>query len=100
MCDSYSERRGRLITIPPFAKNSPASVTNAKEASLKVNGPRLFNLLPRDIRDMSGSVDSFKNALDNWLMNIPDQPTIQGRQRAAATNSLRDQVTYAAEANN
>ena len=37
-------------------------------------------------------VDTFKSGLDAWLGTVPDQPTIPGRQRAAATNSLLDQV--------
>ena len=37
-------------------------------------------------------VDTFKKGLDVWLGTVPDQPTIQGRLRAAATNSLLDQV--------
>ena len=38
------------------------------------------------------TVDTFKALLDAWLSTIPDQPTIPGRQRAALTNSLIDQV--------
>ena len=52
-----------------------------------------FNLIPRDLRDTNtGTVDQFKFRLDYWLATVPDQPTIQGRQRAASTNSLLDQV--------
>ena len=76
-----------------MASKSPTSVRRARESSLQVKGARLFNLVPRDLRDMTGvSVDSFKSRLDSWLTTIPDQPTISGRQRAALTNSLIDQV--------
>ena len=37
-------------------------------------------------------VETFKSRLDAWLGTVPDQPTVPGRQRAAATNSLLDQV--------
>ena len=88
-----SERRGTVVTVPPMASSSPASVRRAREASLQVKGARLFNLVPRDLRDMSGvTVDTFKSGLDVWLKNIPDQPTIPGRQRGALSNSLIDQV--------
>ena len=71
------------------------AVRQAKEASLCVHGAKLFNLLPRHLRDIStGTVDQFKNQLDSWLQTIPDQPTVPGRQRAAMTNSLIDQVLY------
>ena len=76
-----------------MATTSPASVRRAREASLKVKGARLFNLVPKEIRNLSGvSADRFKSQLDSWLTQIPDQPTIPGRQRAALTNSLIDQV--------
>ena len=88
-----SERRGMLVAVPPMAIHSPAAVRNARETSLQVKGARLFNLVPKDMRDMTGvSVDTFKYGLDAWLTKIPDQPTIPGRQRAALTNSLIDQV--------
>ena len=58
-----------------------------------MKGARLFNLVPRDLRDIKAvSVETFRTGLDAWLANIPDQPTIPGRQRAALTNSLIDQV--------
>ena len=38
------------------------------------------------------SVDKFKSDLDKFLAGVPDQPTCPGRQRAAATNSLIDQL--------
>ena len=50
-------------------------------------------MLSKDMRDIQGgTVDTFKTSLDSWLSQVPDQPTIAGRQRAAATNSLIDQV--------
>ena len=89
----HSERRGLCVSVPPMATTSPASVRRAREASLKIKGARLFNLVPKEIRNLSGvSADRFKSQLDSWLTQIPDQPTIPGRQRAALTNSLIDQV--------
>ena len=86
-------RRGRLAVVPPFNTNAPAAVRRANEASIRVKGARLFNLMPRDLRSMSDvTVDSFKSALDLWLSGIPDEPTTPGRKRAAPTNSLLDQV--------
>ena len=86
-------RRGRLAVVhSPAPNDAPAAVRKAREASLQVKGPRLFNLIPSELRGMDGSVDQFKAGLDSWLSNIPDQPTIGGRQRAAQTNSLLDQV--------
>ena len=90
-----SPRRGRLLHVAQYHRQAPAAVRQAKEASLLVQGARLFNLLPRHIRDVStGSVDQFKSQLDSWLENVPDQPSIPGAQRAASSNSLIDQAAY------
>ena len=86
-------RRGRLAVVPsPSPCTAPARVKNAREASFKVKGSRLFNLIPMELRGMDGSLAKFKAGLDSWLSSIPDQPTIRDRQRAAQTNSLLDQV--------
>ena len=58
-----------------------------------MKGARLYNIMPLHLRNMTGvSVEVFKAALDSWLGSIPDQPITNGRQRAALTNSLLDQV--------
>ena len=65
------------------------------ESSLQVKGAKLFNCIPRDLRDtVTGTSDQFKVKLDAWLSTIPDQPTIPGRPRAATSNSLLDQIIY------
>ena len=70
---------------------------NAVEASMQVNGAKLFNLLPHHLHDQeTGTIASFKLELDKWLETIPDQPYIPDRQRAAASNSLLDQAAYQA----
>ena len=90
-----NERRGRLMQLAPLNNASPAAVKRAREASLQVKGAKLFNCIPRALRDtFTGTTEQFKAGLDKWLADIPDQPTIPGRQRAAATNSLLEQVQY------
>ena len=88
-----SDRRGLLALVPPLETNTPAAVRRARECTVKVKGARIFNLIPKDLRNLDEvSVDSFKAGLDSWLKCIPDQPTVPGRQRAALSNSLIDQV--------
>ena len=90
-----SDRRGRQMVLPPLQTKSPALVKKARESSFQVKGARLFNCIPRDLRDTAtGTIDQFKAKLDSWLATIPDQPTIPGRQRAATSNSLLDQHAY------
>ena len=91
-----SPRRGREMQVSPMVNRGPASLRNAKEASLKVRGAQLFNVIPRALRDIAtGTAEQFKLELDTWLSTIPDQPTIPSRQRAAGSNSLLDQVPVA-----
>ena len=88
-----SARRGRLMVLAPLCNQAPAAVKNARESSLQVKGAKLFNSIPRELRDtFTGTTDSFKARLDEWLSTIPDQPTVPGRQRAAGSNSILDQV--------
>ena len=59
--------------------------------------PRSFNFLPPDIRSMTGcSIDMFKKSVDDFLASVPDQPTVSGPTRAAASNSLIDQLAMQA----
>ena len=87
----FNARRGRVAVVHPSAPHlSSPAVKKAREASLPVRGARLFNLIPKELMDLSGTVDQFKAGLDLWLETIPDQPTVNGRHRAANTNSLID----------
>ena len=81
------------MVLAPLCNQAPSAVRKARESSLQVRGARLFNCIPREIRDtVTGTPDMFKAKLDEWLSTIPDQPTVPGRQRAAANNSLLEQV--------
>ena len=92
---AQNDRRGRLMQLAPLCHAAPAAVKKAKESSLQVKGAQLFNCIPRELRDtFTGTAEQFKAGLDKWLADVPDQPTIPGRQRAAVTNSLLDQVQY------
>ena len=90
---SFSPRRGWSAIPKPVVLTSPACVRRAKESSVAVKGAALFNLCPRGLRDLlSEHQDMFKGNLDAWLHDIPDQPTVPGLSRAAASNSLLHQV--------
>ena len=94
---SHSERRGRLVIVPPL-KGSP-SIRKLREQSFQVNGPKLFNCLPPSIRNISKvTIDEFKEQLDQFLANVPDEPNVDGLTPAACdlfsaapSNSIRDQ---------
>ena len=73
-----TEGEGWLFLTWYVPRKACASVKSARESSLAVKGARIFNLLPAWIRTLND-------------VSI-DQPTCPGRQRAAASNSLLDQL--------
>ena len=83
---SILNRTGRKV-VPA------AVVKQARAGSLAVKCAQLFNAMPASIRNSEhGDVLMFKNHLDIYLQNIPDQPTVAGLVRGAQTNSLLHQV--------
>ena len=60
----YSQRRGRCCKVPSLNNKASALVRTQKEHSFSVFGPKLFNMMPKNIRDFDGSLDSFKKKLD------------------------------------
>ena len=89
----WSDRRGRFAIPNTIVSNAPTKVKQARERSLGVHGARLFNMLPKSLRNEdSGDFPLFKNHLDIFLAMVPDQPTTSGLARQAASNSLLDQV--------
>ena len=66
--------------------------------SFVVKTGRLFNVMPKEIRDLTGvSLGVFKGKLDDWLGTVPDTPKLNGYAGmvAAGSNSLIDQARYA-----
>ena len=84
-------RRGRECEVAEIVKS--AAVRRTRENSLSVKGAKMFNLLPPGIRNItSDKVHHFKTKLDDFLKDIPDQPTVAGEMRAAETNCLLHQI--------
>ena len=76
----------------PLVRGAPVELRQARERSPSVRGARIFNLLPTSICNEEGDFELFKNHLDIFLSEVPDQPTTPGLARGVATNSLLDQV--------
>ena len=90
---SCSSRTGRKAVPTAIPQSAAAAVRQARAGTLAVRGVQLFNAMPASIRNSDhGDVLMFKNHLDIYLQNIPDQPTVAGLGRAAQTNSLLHQV--------
>ena len=72
---SQNDTSGLLFKEPYFKKFDK----NIRENSFHFDGTRLYNSLPRVIRDnISASKDEWKKILDDHLSNIPDNPAIDG----------------------
>ena len=74
----YSQRRGRFCRVPSLNTRATAHMRTLKENSFSVNGPRLFNMMPRGLRDHVTSLCSFKRKLDNFLATVVDDPMVVG----------------------
>ena len=91
----HSIRNGRTCKKFQLPSGSCKQKTQ-QHNSLSRFGSRLFNILPQNIRDFSGSVESFKSRLDKYLLNLPDEPNVPGYKAsiAASSNSIIDQIQY------
>ena len=69
-------RLGRKCLIPSLKPNGRRAVQTLREQSFQVNGARLFNCLPKKLRDIRFYQDDFKSELDNYLSTVPDQPCV------------------------
>ena len=69
-----NERLGRKVKIPKLARGGRQAVQTLREQSFQIHGARLFNCLPKKIRNMKLHQEEFKEALDKYLGQIPDQP--------------------------
>ena len=69
-----NERLGRKCKVPKLARNGKRAIQTLREQGFQVNGARLFNSLPKELRNMKGNQDDFKEELDKFLCTIPDQP--------------------------
>ena len=96
---NQDSRRGRFCDIPPISRSASARVKSLREGTLQVQGARLFNSLPAKIRNLNKCSEAeFKEALDDYLTRIPDEPMVGGLLPRALSlvtgnysNSLVDQ---------
>ena len=95
--ETTSERRGREVKIDN-AKGSD-KIKTIREGSFKIHGNRLFNSLPKHIRNLTKvSNDEFKVSMDQYLQSLHDEPKFPGyvpsacnQVNANPSNSIIDQ---------
>ena len=91
-------RRGRVCEVPPL--QGPPAVRALRTQSFQVSGPRLWNCMPKNIHNKTNcSQEEFKEFLDAFLTEVPDEPRATGCLPGAcdphtgrATNTLQHQA--------
>ena len=53
-------------------------VQNLRRQSFQVAGPKLWNCLPKNVRNFRGTQEDFKQILDQFLSKVPDEPKANG----------------------
>ena len=93
-------RVGRVCVIPPTSTSTTNKLQRLREGSFCVNGPRLFNAMPSDLRNLTGVTQVvFKNKLDKFLWTVADEPLVRGytARRRAESNSLQHMIRVTQE---
>ena len=80
-------RGGLKFPIPPLT-GKLSRVKSLRETSFLVQGPRLFNSLPRSIREFIGSREAAKTNLKYWAKDVPDIPVLQGQPNPLSPRDL------------
>jgi len=84
----YRERLGWRARLPKFVSRARQSSKTLYDASFAVNGPKLWNILPKEVTSQD-KLETFKIHLGKFLDNIPDRPLTTGYSSANA-NSILD----------
>ena len=84
----YNPRTGRKCSYSLPQRTGGMAWQTKHFNSFVARGPRLFNMLPPAIRNISNtSVAVFKNNLDKFLASLPDKPVLSG-YASTCDNSL------------
>ena len=72
---SDNSRRGLECVIPVL--KGPKGVQALREKSFQIHGAKLFNALPKNLRNSNvNNIEDFKSLLDKYLESIPDEPKV------------------------
>ena len=88
----FNENRGSRNGI---SCKIPKHTIRQREESFLVKGPKLFNNLPKEIKEFpikypnsqEQSIDAFKGELDKFLSKIPDEPNMGGEYTKRMTGT-------------
>lgn len=78
----------------------PFSYSKTREASFTNHAPKLFNVLPKQLRnETKAPLAKFKSMVDNFLKLVPDEPQLPNYTicRRAESNSIIHMVEHITE---
>lgn len=74
----YSNKRlGIKVKIPKIDYNVPKYASSLMECSFRINGAKLWNLLPAEV-NLQHALDAFKVKLQTFMKKFPDKPPVYG----------------------
>ena len=86
-------RHGTQCVIQYQTNINPAQ--SLQENAITVFGPRLYNSLPKYLRDIkSVKTEKFKFEIDKFLDTIPEQPKMPNYVTASGSNSILEKLTH------
>ena len=74
---TFSDRLGIKAKVPSLPRNSARSVKSLYEKSFTIKGPKLWNILPKEVNQQT-ELQSFKVSLSKFLTAFPDTPPVAG----------------------
>ena len=78
-----------LMTLPTVLNSTPRNIQKIRDSSLTVHGAKLFNCLPKDLRNSTNCcVLEFKSKLDRFLSGIQMNHVSLG----TLTNAVQSQI--------
>ena len=90
----WHPRHGRKCIVPIIRRSG---YTDIIASTLPVHGVKLFNVMPKKLRNLTGcSKETFKKLLNDILIMIPDEPQIRTYTAfiRAESNSILDMIVH------
>jgi len=91
---TIAQRRGRTLKVHNLAA-TPSHLQQIKRQSVKCFGVKLFNSLPKYIRNITNvKIDYFKNKLDRFLRTVEDKPLLRSGVNNGRINNSNHLYDY------
>ena len=87
-----NERTGIRARLPKLTTTATARSKSLYDDSFSMNGPRLWNALPKDVTSAT-TLYTFKKMLNEYLRKIPDKPPDIGYS-LSKNNSITNYTSF------